>query len=620
MSVEVWPSQIIAKVLREENVDLLFGITGGHLNALDDFFCIYGGREIHMRHEQAGGFAADAYARVTRKPGLCFGTAGPGMQNLTTAMSQAYLSCSPVVALVGAHPQSYDRRWPGQESYAETAFESVTKWTKSIADNSMLSFYIKKAFHDCMQYPPGPVGIEIPIDQLEFKPIDPSKQGGYVPNWLKGPKPRTAGDPELVAKAVDLLVEARQPVIMVGSGIHWAHAEDELREFVELVNVPVNTRTLGRGAVPESHPLHFGDGYRAKVLGAADLLLVIGLKAGQFESFGMWNPEAKLIQVNESFDEIVVQAPTELAILGNLKLVIRQLIDDVRKRYQGKTKADSGWLQEITRIRKTSKERDAQELERISHVRPLHPDVIGKEVATFINEEIPDATVIFDTFTGTSYLSEKLSAKFSGQIFGADEQMGVGHGIGMGIGAQLGRPGKPVVVYMGDGGLGVAGMDIETAARYDLPVCYVLYNNGRWIGGWDAIYGRDWRGLQNIRARDNDKGVRYRYDKVFEHFGVHGENCVNPEDIRPAFRRAFASGKTSFINIIANPDLWHTVWDRHLPEWAVMLWHLPEELWSGDREKLEGVRGIFKAMGYPDYPKTPKDFPPYDAEVNWNWK
>ncbi|MHB1128225.1 MAG: thiamine pyrophosphate-binding protein [Bacillota bacterium] len=621
MGFEVWPAQIISKVLRDAGVDVMFGLTGGHMNHIDDFFCMYGGKEIHTRHEQAAGFAADAYARVTRKLGVCFATAGPGMQNLATSLSQAYLSGSPVVALLGAHPQNFDRRGPGQEGYAESVLSSITKWTKRVTDNSLLTYYLQRAIQDSMRYTPGPVGVEIPIDQLEFKPIDPMKQGGFVPNWLKNPESGIPGDPRLVEKAVDKLMAAQRPVILAGSGVHWAHAENELQELAELVNVPVNTRQLGRGAVSESHGLHFGGGYRSKPMRASDLIMAIGIKPGQFELFGNWNPSAQLIQINESINEITTEVATEIAILGNPKVVISQMIDDIRSRYESKITDRADWHAEISQMRKASNAKDADELASVRGMLPPHPNVIGGEIAGFINDAVPDATVIFDTFTGTSYLSDKLCGKFSGQIFGADEQMGVGHGIGMGIGAQVGRPGKPIIVYMGDGGMGIGGMDIETATKYDLPVCYVIYNNGKWIGGWDALYGKDWRGPQNSHARDTDYGnERVRYDKVFEPFGAHGENCNTPEEIRPALERAFASGKTSVVNINANPDQWHTVWDLHLPDWAVMLWHVPEELWSGDKEKLEGVRTIFKAMGHPDYIKTPKDFPPFDAELNWKWK
>ena len=618
---DVWPGQIIAKILKEKGVDVIFGVTGGHMNHIDDFFCIYGGKEIHMRHEQAGGFAADAYARVTRKHGVCFATAGPGMQNLVTALSQAYLSGSPVVALTGGHFSAYDGRYPGQEGYAESAFQSVTKWTKRITEISTLAYHLNKAFTDSMRYVPGPVGVEIPADRLEVKPINPMGQGGYLPNWLKGPEPRLAGDPELVEKAVDMLMAAKRPVILAGSGVHWAHAEVELGELVRLTGVPVNTRQLGRGIIPESNPLHFGAGYRFKPIHKADLILAIGIKPGQFELFGNWNPAAPLIQINESADEITAGVATEVAIVGNPKSLIRQMINDVKSRYQGRIQERADWHKEIEQMRKAGQAKDAEEVESVRHISPPHPNFIGNEIAGFINDAIPDATVIFDTFTGTSYLSDKLSARFGGQVFGADEQMGVGHGIGMGIGAQVGRPGKPVVVYMGDGGLGVGGMDIETATRYDLPVCYVIYNNGKWIGGWDALYGKDWRGPQNVHARDTDRGSeRIRYEKVFAPFGAHGEYCEKAEEIRPAMERAFASGKTSVVNINANPNLWHQVWDLHLPDWAVMLWHIPEELWSGDRDKLEAVRTMFKAMGYPDYVKTPKDFPPFDKEFNWKWK
>jgi len=177
---------------------------------------------------------------------------------------------------------------------------------------------------------------------------------------------------------------------------------------------------------------------------------------------------------------------------------------------------------------------------------PIHPRLMAQEVIASLDSS---TTVIFDGFTLSSYASDQLSSSFAGQFLDAGTQTGVGHGVGMGIGVQLARPGKPVVVLMGDGGMGVAGMDIETAARYKLPICFVVDNNSRWMGYlWDNFYrhwGNEFWGMM----------PDIRYDKMLEHFDCHTDFVTDVKEICPAIERALSSGKTSVVNIIRHTQV-----------------------------------------------------------------
>ena len=182
-------------------------------------------------------------------------------------------------------------------------------------------------------------------------------------------------------------------------------------------------------------------------------------------------------------------------------------------------------------------------MDKVRNNSPIHPDFLAAEIVDFLDK---DATAILDGFSMSGFFTDKFKATFAGQLLDAATWAGVGHSVGMAIGAQLGRPGKQVVALLGDGGLGIAGFDIETAARYNLPVCYIVYNNSGWMNpSTQKIMLPDvkdsWCMLPDIR-----------YDKIFAEMGCHTEFVTEPQQIRPALERSFNSGKTSVLNVI--PD------------------------------------------------------------------
>lgn len=605
--MEVWPAQMMVKVLKEEGITCSFGVHGGHTMPLDDWFCMEGGKYYHMRHEQAGVYAADAYARCTRRPGLAFGTSGPGVANMVPAIGQAYTSRSPVICFFGQHPLLGDRRWTLQEGYGVELVRSITKSAERIVDPNMASFYLKRAIRTAMTYPQGPVAVEIPLDVLNWRPVESTMQFGYTPDWLKREEPLIAGQPDLIEELVDMLLKAERPVLVVGEGIHWAKAENALKEFVELTQIPVHTRRIARGAVSEEHPLHIGGGFRGRFLKGADLIVVIGLRMGYLEGYGAWNDTAKFVQINESPDEICFERPTDLMIIGNCKLVLEQMLK-CAKNNSSVVKRREAWLQMIDEGRSQFNKKVEQKVQNALGEVPIHPDAIGNEMAEFINEAVPDATIIFDSYTGTNYFTDKLTARYSGQIIDAGEWAGVGHGMGFAVGAQAARPGKPVISYIGDGGMGIGGFDIETCARYDLPVVFVLYNDGVWIAGEKKFaYGENWKtlGPQNSHGRDNDKGERYRYDKMFAEFGCHVEHVRETSQIKSALDRSFNSGKTSVVNVETSPDVHVSMFYR--PDWACMFWHIPKDSWYGDPEAYKLMNDTFKNFHGRDLPSVPRN-------------
>ena len=261
MAEELSGVEAVARVLKEEGVPQAFGIHGSHIWVMLGQICESGIRMIHMRHEQSGVYAADGWGRVTRRPGVCFGTASPGLYNMVGALAHAYWARSPVVAIVGQHPTTQDGWGSWQEAYGEDVCRTVTKWSKRVLDPGLVAFWMQKAFRDATAYPPGPVLVEIPSNVLGMLgETRKTPQVGYVPQGRSfRPKP-AQGELAEVEKAVHLLLKADKPIVEAGNGIFWADASEDLKEFIELTQIPVHTRRMGRGAVREDHPLAFTGG------------------------------------------------------------------------------------------------------------------------------------------------------------------------------------------------------------------------------------------------------------------------------------------------------------------------------------------------------------------------
>jgi len=535
----------VAKVLKEEGVEWYAGVHGGHIHELMEQIGKTGIRMYHMRHEQSGVYCAEGWARTTGKPGVCFGTAGPGFGNMISGMYQAYLTRSPVICLLGQHPTTEDDWGPFQEGWAESISSHFTKWTKRIIDPSMAAYFVQKAFRDAMTYPMGPVAIELPMNILSQIAGDEDNLRGCPPTGPVANPSQPAGDPQVVEKAVRLLIKAKKPIIVGGDGIFWSKASEELREFVELLRIPVITRRMGRGAVPEEHPLAFSGGFRRPIQMQADVVAIFGLRMNSLEGFGLPPrypaEKVKYILVSEDPEELTTRLPAELSISGSPRQVLRQMINCAKDL---KAKPDRyEWLDFVTKEKEADRVRTKAMVDKVRNNKPVHPEFLAAEIVDFLDK---DATTILDSFSMSGFFTDKFKSTFAGQLLDAATWSGVGHSVGMAIGAQLGRPGKQVVSLLGDGGLGIAGFDIETAARYNLPICYIIYNNSGWMNpSVQKLFLPDvkdsWGMLPNIK-----------YEKGFAEMGCHTEFVTEQKEIKPALERSFNSGKTSVLNII--PD------------------------------------------------------------------
>jgi acetolactate synthase-1/2/3 large subunit len=540
---------IVARVLREHGVDVCFALNGGHIWPILRHLRDHGIRMIHMRHEQSCAYAADAYARSARRPGVLAVTAGCGLTNAVTGLCVAHLAGSAVVCLAGQHPTTEDGVGSFQEAYGVEICGSFTKSAKRVLDWTTIGRDVRAAFRSACAWPVGPALVEIPTNVLyQQGPLERQRPGAQVfdPDTMRG-----MADPAAVERAVAHLADAERPLIVAGDGVFWSDAAAELRALAERLEIPVYSRRAGQGALPETHPLAVRGTWKKPFTGRADVVLSVGFRFWSGEHFGeppTWAADATYIQLDPMRLRIGAHVDALVALVGDPKLVLRQLGAAAEAAPSGPPARRRAWLDEVRAVRGRFEEARRVQEAQVHEARPIHPARLVRELVDVLPS---DASVVVDSFTLSGWLSDWFEVRFAGQVIDAGPLAPVGHGIGMGIGAQLARPGKPVVIVIGDGGLGIGGMEIETALRCGLPVVTVVWNNSSWGPSFDQ--------MPMLRGHVDpfDMLPDLRYDRMFEAIGCHAEHVAQPDEIRPALERALAAGKAAVVNVLGDARVGH---------------------------------------------------------------
>lgn len=541
---------VVGRVLKEQKVKYLYAINGGHTFPILANLMNNDIKLIHMRHEQATAYAADGWARATGTPGVCCVTAGCGLTNAVTGLALAGLTNSAVVCLSGQHPTTEDRIGSFQEAYGAEMCATFSKFTKRVVDWRTIEVDLRQAFREAISPPQGVSLVEIPQNILYRADDEAHQQKGakvYEIDEL-----RSQGDPRQIERAVELLSQAERPLLVGGDGIFWSDAAPELRELAELTRTPAYCRRAGQGALAEDHPLAIRGAWKKPFTGRADVVVSAGFRFWSGEHFGQpptWSDEATHVQIDSTPTRIGAHVPAEVAIVGDPKLVLRQMIDRIRELgIDFSARESSSWLTEVGEARANfARMLDEREAAHKADV-PVHPDRLTKDLVTVLD---PASTVVVDSFTLSGYVSHWFTSRFPGQVIDAGPLAPVGHSIGMAIGVQLARPSSPVVAVIGDGGIGIGGWDMETAARYGLPVVAVLWNNSSW--------GPSFEQMPMLKGRTEPFDILpgIRYDRIFSELGCHGEHVEDPDAIVPALERALSSGKPAVVSVIGDKRIGH---------------------------------------------------------------
>ena len=528
---EVVAAKLIGQSLKQHGVETIFYLMGGPnfeiINGCQDV----GIRTIDVRHEQAAAMAAHGYARVSGKVGVCVGASGPGTLNLLTGVYNAQIDLAPMIVLGGSSAVSQFQRDAFQEVDQVATFAPVSKWSFRVHDPKRMPEYMHSAYRVATKGRPGVVYVDLPGDVL-YANVEESAAVGA--SGQQSVEARSAGDPAAVQAAIELLGQAARPVVVAGSGVFWSQAWDELRTLVETANMPFYTTPMARGLIPEDHRLAF-IGARSKAFREADLVLVVGTRLNWILGFGgRYASDAKLIHVDIEAEEIGHNRPVDVGIVGDAKLVLQQLVALAQERLGGYE--PTAWLHAL----QEDDERRWKDIDGMLNnpAMPIHPLRLCKEIRDFVAR---DAIIAIDGNETLHFGRQSLPCYEPGHRINSGVTGCMGVGLPFGVGAAAAKPDKQILVLHGDGSLGMNVMEIDTAVRHHLPVVTVVSNNG----GWTA---RE----PEFRKPGRELGFT-AYDKIGEALGAYAEQVENPDDIRPALERAFASGKPAVINVITDP-------------------------------------------------------------------
>jgi len=543
-------AQIFCESLKREGVEVIFGLPGeAVLPAYDALFDCLNRKELRhvlARQEAAAGHAAEAYARVTGKVGVCLVTSGPACTNLVTALADAQVDSMPIVAFTGQVPTHLIGNDAFQEADNVGICRSCTKHNYLVKDVKELAPIIKEAFYIARSGRPGPVHVDLPKDIL-------LKQGEFAyPEkiFLRSYNPTVEGHPGQIKKAAQAILKARKPILYVGGGVINADAAPELRELAELAQIPVTMTLMGSGAFPGDHPLSLGmlgmhgSWYTNTTVINTDLLIAVGARfddrvTGKLDA---WCPEAEVIHIDIDPTSIARNFHVEIPIVGDAKHVLARLNKDLRQLDDGSWKESrEAWWQQI----KAWKAQHPLTYERSDEI--IKPQ--------FVIQEASRLTSHLDPIVATDVGQHQM---WAGQYFIVNKPrhwltsggLGtMGYGLPAAIGAQVARPDKLVIALLGDGSFQMNMQELSTVVEERLPLKIAIVNN--------LAHGmvRQWQELfYNRRFIGIDLSVRPDYAKLAEAFGILGLRATKPSEVTPTWERALAHPGPVLMDFAVDPE------------------------------------------------------------------
>ena len=531
---------LIARSLKKQGVDHMFGIVGFPVFGIAAAAQAAGIQFIGMRNEQAASYAAGAVGYLTGRPGACLTVSGPGMIHGIAGLANAQENCWPMLLLGGASNSYQEGRGAFQEAPQVELARIYSKYAARPDQTGRIPFYCEQAVRATINGRPGAAYLDFPDD---FLAAQVEESDSVIPERCPDP-PRTQAASADVARAIDVLREAERPLVIIGKGAAYSRAEQEVRAFIEATQIPFLSSPMGKGVVDDEHALSVAPA-RGLALQDADVVVLLGARLNWIMHFGLpprFDANVKTIQIDIHGEEIGRNVPAEVGLVGDIKAVVGQL-NEALEAEPYTFAADAAW-------RKTLGDKVAENKTFVQNM--MNDDAVPMgyyRVLREIREQSPPGTIIQAEGANTMDISRSVlmhsspRERLDAATFGT---MGVG--LAQAIAAQVVHPDRKVVCIEGDSAFGFSGMEVETACRYQLPIVFVIINNNGIGMGFDAL--PEDRFQSPAMAYTIEAG----YEKMIEGFGGKGYSVRTPAELSASLKQALDDSMPSIINVHIDPQ------------------------------------------------------------------
>jgi acetolactate synthase-1/2/3 large subunit len=541
---------LVARALKNEGVDTIFTLCGGHIIDIYDGCVDEGIRIVDVRHEQVAAHAADGYARQTGRLGVVVTTAGPGCTNAVTGVATAFRSESPVLHIGGQGGMSQHMMGSLQDLPHVDMMRPITKFSAGVRSTERIADMISMAVRECFAGAPGPSYLEIPRDVLD-REVDLARAVIPKPGAYRA-SVKTLGDAADVERLADILVRAERPVVLYGSQVWAARGHQEAIALARGLDIPAYFNGASRGLLPPGDPHHF-DRTRREGFDKADVILIVGTPFDFRMGYGKrLSPDATLVQIDQDYRTVGKNRDIALGLVGDPGTILAAVLQAASGRIdQGARAKRREWMQflqgaeEAATAKLMSKFRDNSS--------PINPYRVAYEINEFLGE---DTIYIGDGGDVVTISAQAVRPRRPGQWMDPGALGSLGVGTGFAIAAGLAHPDKEVLCYYGDGAFSMTAFDIETANRFKVPYIAVVGNNSAMNQiryGQLAKYGEERGNVGNLLSD-------VPFGKFAEMLGGYGEEVRDPAMIAPALQRAREAvqktGRSAVINIWVDPGVY----------------------------------------------------------------
>ena len=543
---------LMARSLKQQGVDYMFGIVGFPVGPIAQAAQEAGIRYVGMRNEQSASYAAQAVGYLTGRPGAALVVSGPGVVHGLSGLANAQQNCWPMILIGGASATYQNGMGAFQEERQVQIASPFCKFAHAVEHVHRIPFYVEMAVRHALYGRPGATYLDMP-DDIILGEVEEEKvhQAATVAE-----PPRMQALESEIERALNVLETAERPLVIVGKGMAWSRAEDEVRAFIERTQVPFLASPMGKGVMDDTHPLSVGAA-RSHALQEADVIFLLGARLNWIMHFGMpprFNKNVRIVQLDIAAESISQNVPAEVGLVGDGKAIVGQMNKALGNR-QWFYPRDTPWHAAIA-------EKSAANAKQIQPMiddnsSPLNYYRAFKDISAWL----PDNAVIIGEGANTMDIGRTQMPNKEPRVrLDAGSYGTMGIGMGFTIAAAVVHPDRPIVSVSGDSAIGFSGMEIETACRLNLPVKIVVLNNGG-IGGGIGPLPDD---KTKVPPRVLIWGARY--DKMMEAFGGKGWFVDNPEHLRGALDEAMAHPGPALVNVLLNPEAgrkpqkfgWHT--------------------------------------------------------------